>query len=544
MFAKMNLGFRLGLGYAVALVLLLVTGGLGLSSLKAAHDDMDGVYNDRVVPLQQLKTVSDTYAVNIIDAVNKTHSGLMPAEEALKTVNEGVAEIKKQWDAYMATRLTKDEEKLARDAINLFSAANQDVRRLAVALASKTGKIPGELAEFNGPLYKSIDPVTNKIGELVNLQVREAKIGYDASQARYERTRLSVIGLALGALLLCGALGYVISRSVLQQLGGEPEMVANIARGVARGDLTATVHVRQGDNSSVLFQMKTMVETLAKIITEVRASAESLSSASEEVSATAQSMSQGASEQAASVEETSASVEEMTASITQNTENAKVTDDMASKAAKEAAEGGEAVSLTVAAMKQISKRIGIIDDIAYQTNLLALNAAIEAARAGEHGKGFAVVAGEVRKLAERSQIAAQEIGEMAGNSVAVAEKAGTLLAEMVPSIKKSSDLVQEIAAASEEQSASVGQVNTAMVQLSQLTQQNASSSEELAATAEEMSGQAEQLQQMMAFFKVELSDAQQSGRASSAGASKRVARLPPTTAVSVHAPSPKDFVRF
>ena len=198
----------------------------------------------------------------------------------------------------------------------------------------------------------------------------------------------------------------------------------------------------------------------------------------------------------------------MTASITQNGENAKVTDGMAIQSARQASEGGAAVQQTVAAMKDIARKIGIIDDIAYQTNLLALNAAIEAARAGEHGKGFAVVAGEVRKLAERSQVAAQEIGEMASTSVAVAETAGKLLGEMVPAIQKTSDLVQEIAAASQEQSTSVGQINTAMTQLNQITQQNASSSEELAATSEEMSGQAQGLQQLIGFFKIDGGDGQ------------------------------------
>jgi methyl-accepting chemotaxis protein len=196
-------------------------------------------------------------------------------------------------------------------------------------------------------------------------------------------------------------------------------------------------------------------------------------------------------------------MEQMTASISQNTENAKVTDGMAAKAAKEAAEGGDAVGKTVDDMKSIASKIGIIDDIAYQTNLLALNAAIEAARAGEHGKGFAVVAAEVRKLAERSQVAAQEIGNLAASSVKQAERAGTLLTEMVPTIRKTSDLVQEIASASSEQSSGVGQINSAMGQLNQATQQNASASEELAATAEELGSQAEQLQQTMTFFRLD-----------------------------------------
>jgi len=270
------------------------------------------------------------------------------------------------------------------------------------------------------------------------------------------------------------------------------------------GDLTQSMKKNYaGTWDELKSAMSNMQRKLVEVVTDVNGGAQALASASEEVSATAQSLSQAASEQAAGVEETSASIEQMTSSIAQNTENAKITDGMASKAAKDAADGGEAVKATVEAMKQIAKKIGIIDDIAAQTNLLALNAAIEAARAGEHGKGFAVVAAEVRKLAERSQIAAQEIGEVAGSSVELAEKAGKLLDEIVPNIRKTSDLVQEITAASTEQSSGVGQINSAVSQLNQTTQQNASSSEELAATSEEMSGQAEQLQQTMSFFKLD-----------------------------------------
>ena len=270
------------------------------------------------------------------------------------------------------------------------------------------------------------------------------------------------------------------------------------------GDLTLSMKKNYaGTWEELKSALNNMIAKLSQVVADVNSGAQALASASEEVSATSQSLSQASSEQAASVEETSASIEQMTSSIAQNTENAKVTDAMASQAARQAAEGGESVSATVVAMKQIAKKIGIIDDIAYQTNLLALNAAIEAARAGEHGKGFAVVAAEVRKLAERSQVAAQEIGEVASSSVELAEKAGKLLDEIVPNIKKTSDLVQEISAASSEQSSGAGQINAAVSQLSQTTQQNASSSEELAATAEEMSSQAEQLQQTMSFFKLD-----------------------------------------
>ncbi len=270
------------------------------------------------------------------------------------------------------------------------------------------------------------------------------------------------------------------------------------------GDLTLSMkRSYAGTWDELKSAVNNMLQKLTSVVTEVNSGAQALSSASEQVSATAQSLSQAASEQAAGVEETSASIEQMTSSIAQNTENAKITDGMASKAAKDAADGGQAVEATVTAMKQIAQKIGIIDDIAAQTNLLALNAAIEAARAGEHGKGFAVVAAEVRKLAERSQVAAQEIGEVASSSVGLAEKAGKLLNEIVPNIRKTSDLVQEITAASTEQSSGVGQINAAVGQLNKTTQQNASSSEQLAATSEEMSGQAEQLQKTMSFFKLD-----------------------------------------
>ena len=310
-----------------------------------------------------------------------------------------------------------------------------------------------------------------------------------------------------GRVSLDGKTGFFASLSaamnqLLDTSEGAMNDTAQALAALASGDLTHRItRDYAGLFGAVKNSANATADNLTQVMGEVRAASDALSGAAGQVSATAQALSQAASEQAASVEQTTASIDTMSASIAQNSDNARVTDGMASKASKEALDGGGAVGQTVTAMKQIAAKIGIVDDIAYQTNLLALNAAIEAARAGEHGKGFAVVAAEVRKLAERSQLAAKEIGDLAGSSVATAERAGKLLEEIVPSIQKTSELVQEIAAASAEQSESVVQIGGAMGQLNQATAQNASASEELAATSEELSAQAEQLQQSMAFFK-------------------------------------------
>ncbi|HQS57982.1 MAG: chemotaxis protein [Gallionellales bacterium 35-53-114] len=304
--------------------------------------------------------------------------------------------------------------------------------------------------------------------------------------------------LVVAGLAVAGYIWWLLVFRILMPLDDAVRACQMIASGNLR---LQRIDNWRNETGRLTHAINTMAVNVASIVTDVRNAAAALSSSSSEVSATAHSISNATAEQAAGAEETSASIEQMSASINRNTENAKITDGMAGKAAREAVEGGEAVTQTVSAMKQIAGKIGIVDDIAYQTNLLALNAAIEAARAGEHGKGFAVVAAEVRKLAERSQVAAQEIGELAGGSVEKAENAGKLLGQIVPAIGKTSELVQEISAASAEQSSGVAQINTAMTQLNQITQQNASASEELAKTAEEMSSQAVQLQQLMDFFK-------------------------------------------
>ena len=373
------------------------------------------------------------------------------------------------------------------------------------------GAIPEKITDnYNGD-FNTIKKNLNVCIDAVGALVRDASMLAEAAVAGRLDTRAD-------ASLHQGDYRRIVEgvNGTLDAVIAPINEVKRVMVALSQGDLTQKIDANyQGDFKVLQEAVNDSMVRLAEIIEQVRAAADALTNAAAQVSSTAQSLSQSSSEQAASVEESSASVEQMSASINQNSENAKITDGMATKAAGEAVEGGEAVKNTVQAMKNIADKIGIIDDIAYQTNLLALNAAIEAARAGEHGKGFAVVAAEVRKLAERSQVAAQEIGELAGNSVGLAERAGKLLDEMVPVIRKTSDLVQEIASASQEQSSGVGQINNAMGQLNQATQQNASASEELAATAEELGGQAGQLQELMGFFTVANSGMKRSVSASS-----------------------------
>jgi methyl-accepting chemotaxis protein len=285
--------------------------------------------------------------------------------------------------------------------------------------------------------------------------------------------------------------------------------IAGIVDGATQGDFTRRVDLDGKDDfhRDLAGKFNQLIDTVSDTMRQVRTAAEQLRSASGQVSQTSQSLSHSASQQASSVEETTASLQQINASVKQNADSANLTDGIAAKASTDAAAGRDAVTQTADAMKAIAHKITIVDDIAYQTNLLALNAAIEAARAGEHGKGFAVVAAEVRKLAERSQVAAQEIGALATRSVTLADQAGERLEALVPGIRKTSELVQEISAASGEQSEGVGQISGAMGHLSTATQQTAAASEQLSATAEELSAQATELQSLMAFFQLGADDA-------------------------------------
>lgn len=544
MFNRMKVAYRLALLASTLLVLLTLIGMLGINGMRSEHKAMETVYLDRVVPLKDLKLIADMYAVNIVDTIHKMRNGGLSFERGMRNIETAQQTIGEKWRAYLSTTLVNEEQTLVDELKPLLQSADSSVERVK-SIIMRNDRAALDAFVIND-LYPSIEPVSDRFSKLVDVQIAVAGREFEISAENYSSTLTTNIIIIIISILISVVLGIIITRSLIRQLGGEPQYAADVIQKVAAGDLTQHIQIRPEDNSSMLYAIVQMVAKLSDIISQVRSAADNLSSASEQMSATAESISQAATEQASSVEETSAAMEEMTASINQNNENAKITDGIANKSAQDAIRGGESVMKTVEAMRQIADKISIIDDIAYQTNLLALNAAIEAGRAGEHGRGFAVVAAEVRKLAARSQAAAKEIGEVAGNSVAMAEDAGKLLSEIVPSIQKTAELVQEIAAASSEQSTGAHEINNAISQITQATQQNAAASEELSSTSEELTSQAVELQEMMEYFKVTVASSGQRKRPAAKAMQRSAApvRKPVGSARPVEDDDDFDFEKF
>lgn len=326
----------------------------------------------------------------------------------------------------------------------------------------------------------------------IGIAIPKAMIYADANDFLY----LSIV-LTIAAVLLIAVVVFLLAKSITLPLVKSVAFAAEIAS----GNLSAQLDINQKDEVGTLATaLADMGTKLRSVVGEVRGVTDNVASGSGELSSTSMVLSQGATEQAASIEEVSSSMEQMASNISQNADNAAQTQTLADGAAKQAEDSGSAVSEAVTAMREIADKISIIEEIARQTNLLALNAAIEAARAGEHGKGFAVVAAEVRKLAERSGVAAGEISLLATESVDVADRAGDLLGKLVPDIQRTAELVEEITTASNEQNAGAAQINQAIQQLDGVVQQNASAAEEMSATSTELSGQASQLQNTVSFF--------------------------------------------
>lgn len=500
----LKLRTRLILAFLMLSLITAVVGGIGYMNMRNINEMASDMYQNQLLGIESAAKARMNVmgigrylrAAMLADTEQEKLNSLKNFEQSMTNVEQAMAEARKKFTTAEGQAMIAEFDRLWSTYKTETLKVGNMVRNEPLINANPSNDY------LENQMTDIIQAVITQVSNIVTQKSQRAEEQAAESHAVYETsTTLMITAISIGILIGIG-MGFFISYRIVKQLGGEPDYAADITRQIAAGNLTVDVETNENNKGSLLFVMREMVLKLNHIIGEVRSSSDALASASEQVSATSQSLSQAASEQSASVEETSASMEEISASIAQNTESSKVTDSISTKAAKDVEHGGQSVKETVQAMKQIAGKISIIDDIAYQTNLLALNAAIEAARAGEHGKGFAVVAAEVRKLAERSQIAAQEIGQVATNSVALAEQAGQLFEQLVPDIRRTSDLVQEITAASQEQSAGVSQINIAMSQLNQITQQNASASEELAATAEEMTSQASQLMDLINYFRV------------------------------------------
>jgi methyl-accepting chemotaxis protein len=389
--------------------------------------------------------------------------------------------------------------------VKAYTELVQQVERI-LGLEAKVGVGVLEEAALLGDIAATFDQALKT--HLDSLSQHRLKL-------RNELSIWNIVVLVVGTLL-SAAFGLWISRSLLKQLGGEPNFTAKIAGRIAEGDLTAVIETKPNDQTSLLFAMKRMNESLADIVTDVRGSTDSITAAAQEIAAGNSDLSQRTEEQASSLEETASSMEELTSTVRQNAENAKQANQLAASASDVAVKGGLAVGevvQTMAAISTSSKKIvdiiSVIEGIAFQTNILALNAAVEAARAGEQGRGFAVVASEVRNLAQRSAAAAKEIKTLIGDSVEKVDagsrqvnQAGATMNEIVSAVKRVTDIMAEIAAASNEQTAGIEQVNKAITQMDEVTQQNAALVEEAAASAESMQEQANNLYAAMSIFKL------------------------------------------
>ncbi|WP_319467687.1 methyl-accepting chemotaxis protein [uncultured Pseudodesulfovibrio sp.] len=357
-----------------------------------------------------------------------------------------------------------------------------------------------QISEGTAALRKAVHQIEPLVESVMKTAEEEMVTMEQAVLVDVDSSYVRSVTITLAALLAAVVLTVLTTRQVTKPLGHG----VTFASDIADGDLSTEVDIYRADEiGKIIEAMRGMSFRLREIIGSVQEATSSVAAGSEEVSASSENLSQSVSEQAAVVEEVSASVEQLSANIRQASHAAEETENIARANANDAENGGEIISQAVSAMHKIAERITIIEEIARQTNLLALNAAIEAARAGEAGKGFAVVAAEVRKLAERSGVAAGEIGTLSSDCVDIAEQAGELFDRMIPEIQKTAHMVQEINASNVDQTTGVDNVANAMGQLDQSVQGNASAVEELAATAENLAQQAAAVQQAMSYFRLD-----------------------------------------
>ena len=499
-FYDLKVGTKITVAFLAVCVIMGIVGFVGLRNMSILNDNSQKMYEKELMGISYIKEAATDFVFT-----GRAERSLLLAQtedERKKYLEETKDYIAKAKDAaakagpLFYTEKGKDLIAKGQKALDEWVKVHQKV----VDMGSKQKlSPPRESVSLSfGEARDKFNTLRDVMLELASLKEDNAKKENEANLNTYSSSRFMTVGLIAAGIIIGMGLGFFISRLISAPL----KKCVEHSMAIAEGDLTGRIDIdRKDEIGQLVGAFNGMAEKLKTVAGEVQSAAGNVTAGSQQLSTTTEEMSQGSTEQASAAEEVSSSMEQMVSNIKQNADNAQQTEKIALKAAQDAKEGGKAVIETVSAMKEIANKISIIEEIARQTNLLALNAAIEAARAGEHGKGFAVVATEVRKLAERSQIAAGEINRLSATSVEVAEKAGEMLTRIVPDIQKTAELVSEINAASNEQNTGAEQINKAVQQLDQVIQQNAAATEEMSSTCEELSSQAEQLYQTIGFFK-------------------------------------------
>ncbi|TFW15807.1 methyl-accepting chemotaxis protein [Duganella callida] len=538
--SDMKVGKRLALGFGATLFLLLAVASASFMSIRQTAEDTNTLLTQQ---LQTERLVSSWKSIVEANLQRSLAASRAADPVTQKMFEDGIATSSRTAEAAqrkIAGLLDDSQAKALYDAAQEKRTLYQAIRKRAFA-----AKAAGDLEQANQIIEREFVPAGDAYLASMNALVERERgvideIGYNIHE-RGIGTSVTIALLSLASAVTATVLGWLISRSLLRQLGGEPAYAAGITDRIAAGDLTVHVELAADDRSSLLYSIVSMRDRLAAIVREVRGSTDSVATAADEIARGNLDLSSRTEQQAGSLEETASSMEELTATVKQNTEFARQANQLAAGASGVAARGGEVVGEVVATMgaisassRQIADIIGVIDGIAFQTNILALNAAVEAARAGEQGRGFAVVATEVRNLAQRSASAAKDIKDLIGQSVdkiangaMLVDEAGQTMEEIVRSIRNVSEIMEQITSASGEQEAGIEQINRAIIEMDGVTQQNAALVEEAAAAAEAMQGQATHLASLVSVFTVEVKRHAGRRRSGALAAGTRVPAVPP-----------------